>query len=96
MEVATGSLMGTSPAGFALVSPLLLILCAFWDPLVWRAVTTVFSALTQKVSAGRSFKDHLVLPLYFSNEEIGPGTEVPWAKVAPQVKSTTMNRAPGS
>lgn len=84
------------PSGFASVSPLLLIPCIFWDPLVWRAVTTVFSALAQKVSAGRSFKDHLGLPLYFSNEEIDPGTEVSWTKVTPQVKSTTMNRAPGS
>lgn len=54
------------------------------------------SYIDSEVSTGRSFRDHLVLPLYFSDEETGPGREVPWAEVTQQLRSTTMDRTQGS
>lgn len=42
--------------------------CIFWDPLVEKAITIVFPALTQKVSSGRSFRVQLVLRLHFQME----------------------------
>lgn len=99
-ELAIGQFTGTSSSGSALVSPPSAdsahFECIFQDPLVQRALAIVFYALTQKFSAGRSFRDHLVLPLHFSDEETGSGREVPWAKVTHQVRSTTMDRAQGS
>lgn len=69
----------------------------FGDPLVQRAITALFPVLTQ-VSAGRNFKDHLVLSLHLQmkrqvQEEKYPG---PRLHTSSEAQSWTGPRAPDS
>lgn len=68
----------TSSLTFALVSPPTADSARFESSrrTLTESPYLCLSYIDSEVSTGRSFRDHLVLPLYFSDEETGPGREV--------------------